>query len=167
MRATCHSLYANIDVIIFFLEKKNSNNNSKRFEFFWALALEKTQVGHDLPSLLSRILCSSRSYVQIFSAYINIQHNSPALDTYSCRVWTSGFFLLSRSELKTTWTDPEFRNNFLARYSSRPAAILWYLLLGKNIWCFNLDAMTNAIWNIDFTVQEFHISSKININFFW
>ena len=31
----------------------------KRFEFFRALALEKTQIGHDLPPRFSRILCSS------------------------------------------------------------------------------------------------------------
>ena len=35
----------------------------KRFEFFWALALEKTQIRHDLPPRLSRILCSSLFFV--------------------------------------------------------------------------------------------------------
>ena len=35
----------------------------KRFEFFWALAYEKTQIRHDLPPLLSRILCSSLLFV--------------------------------------------------------------------------------------------------------
>ena len=30
----------------------------KRLEFFWALAYEKTKLRHDLPPLLSRILCS-------------------------------------------------------------------------------------------------------------
>ena len=35
----------------------------KRFEFFWALALEKTQIRHDLPPCLSRILCSSLLFV--------------------------------------------------------------------------------------------------------
>ena len=35
----------------------------KRFEFFWALAWEKTQIRHDLPPLLSRILCSSLLFV--------------------------------------------------------------------------------------------------------
>ena len=33
------------------------------FEFFWALAWEKTQIRHDLPPLLSRILCSSLLFV--------------------------------------------------------------------------------------------------------
>ena len=35
----------------------------KRFEFFWALALEKTQIRYDLPPCLSRILCSSLLFV--------------------------------------------------------------------------------------------------------
>ena len=35
----------------------------KRFAFFWALALEKTQIRHDLPPRLSRILCSSFLFV--------------------------------------------------------------------------------------------------------
>ena len=35
----------------------------KRFAFFWALALEKTQIRHDLPPRLSRILCSSLLFV--------------------------------------------------------------------------------------------------------
>ena len=33
------------------------------FEFFWALAYEKTKTKHDLPPLLSRILCSSLLFV--------------------------------------------------------------------------------------------------------
>ena len=35
----------------------------KRFEFFWALTLKKTQIGHDLPPRLSQILCSSLLFV--------------------------------------------------------------------------------------------------------
>ena len=35
----------------------------KKFEFFWALAYEKTKMKHDLPPLLSRILCSSLLFV--------------------------------------------------------------------------------------------------------
>ena len=35
----------------------------KKFEFFWALAYEKTKIKHDLPPLLSRILCSSLLFV--------------------------------------------------------------------------------------------------------
>ena len=35
----------------------------KRFEFFWASAQEKTQIRHDLPPLLSRILCGSLLFV--------------------------------------------------------------------------------------------------------
>ena len=35
----------------------------KRFEFFWALALEKTQIRHDLSPLLSRIFCRSLLFV--------------------------------------------------------------------------------------------------------
>ena len=34
-----------------------------KFEFFWALAYEKTKTKHDLPPLLSRILCSSLLFV--------------------------------------------------------------------------------------------------------
>ena len=34
-----------------------------RFEFFWALALEKTQIRHDLTPLLSLILCGSLLFV--------------------------------------------------------------------------------------------------------
>ena len=37
------------------------------FEFFWALALEKTQIWHDLPPGLSRILCSSLFVDDLFS----------------------------------------------------------------------------------------------------
>ena len=37
----------------------------KRFEFFWALALEKTQIRHDLSPLLSRIFCRSLLFVEI------------------------------------------------------------------------------------------------------
>ena len=33
------------------------------FEFFWTLALEKTQIRHDLPPRLCRILCSSLIFV--------------------------------------------------------------------------------------------------------
>ena len=36
---------------------------AKRFEFFWALAWEKTQMRHDLPSFLSRNLCGSLLFV--------------------------------------------------------------------------------------------------------
>ena len=35
----------------------------KRLEFFWALAYEKTKLRHDLPPLLSRILCSLLVFV--------------------------------------------------------------------------------------------------------
>ena len=35
----------------------------KRFEFFWALAYKKTKIKHDLPPLLSRILCSLLLFV--------------------------------------------------------------------------------------------------------
>ena len=35
----------------------------KSFEFFWTLAQDKTQVRHDLPPLLSRILYSSLLFV--------------------------------------------------------------------------------------------------------
>ena len=35
----------------------------KTFEFFWALALEKTQIRHGLPTRLSRILCSSLLFI--------------------------------------------------------------------------------------------------------
>ena len=38
-------------------------NWSQRFEFFWTLALEKTQIRHDLPPRLCRILCSSLLFV--------------------------------------------------------------------------------------------------------
>ena len=38
--------------------------------FFWVLAREKTQIGHDLPPLLLRILCSSLLFVDnLFSFY--------------------------------------------------------------------------------------------------
>ena len=37
------------------------------FKFFWALALEKTQIWHDLPPGLSRILCSSLFVDDLFS----------------------------------------------------------------------------------------------------
>ena len=44
--------------------KPESNDYSwKRFEFFWTLALEKTQIRHDLPPRLCRILCSSLLFV--------------------------------------------------------------------------------------------------------
>ena len=42
----------------------------KRFEFFWALTYEKTQIRHDLPPLLSRILCGSLLFVD-FSVLSN------------------------------------------------------------------------------------------------
>ena len=35
----------------------------KRFAFFWASALEKTQIRHDLPPRLSQLLCSSLFFV--------------------------------------------------------------------------------------------------------
>ena len=35
----------------------------KRFEFFWALAKEKTKIRHDLTSLLSQILCNLLPFV--------------------------------------------------------------------------------------------------------
>ena len=44
---------------------------AKRFEFFWALAWEKTQMRHDLPSFLSRNLCGSLLFVHdpLFSLF--------------------------------------------------------------------------------------------------
>ena len=40
-----------------------SNDCWKTLEFFWALAFEKTQIRHDLPPRLSRMLCSSLLFV--------------------------------------------------------------------------------------------------------
>ena len=45
------------------LKLVSNDDCQKRFEFFWALALEKTQLRHDLPPGLSRILCSSFLFV--------------------------------------------------------------------------------------------------------
>ena len=45
----------------------------KKFEFFWALAYEKTKTKHDLPPLLSRFLCSSLLFVDdLFSGILPI-----------------------------------------------------------------------------------------------
>ena len=45
------------------LKPVSNNDCQKRFEFFWALALEKTQIRHVLPPRFSRILCSSLLFV--------------------------------------------------------------------------------------------------------
>ena len=39
------------------LKLASNEDSEKRFKFFWALAKEKTQIRHNLPPLLSRILC--------------------------------------------------------------------------------------------------------------
>ena len=42
----------------------------KRFEFFWALANEKIKIIHNLPPLLSVILCNSLPFVHdLFLVY--------------------------------------------------------------------------------------------------
>ena len=73
----------------------------KRFEFFWDLAYKKTKIKHDLPPLLSRILCSSVVFVDdlfsvcfqerlriSFSLYFSLDI---CLFTYafSCSLWRS------------------------------------------------------------------------------
>ena len=48
----------------------------KRFEFFWASALEKTQIRRDFPPLLSRILCASLIFFDDpFSVFAFPLHN--------------------------------------------------------------------------------------------
>ena len=99
----------------------------KRFEFFWALAWEKTQMRHDLPPLLSRNLCGSLLF-----------DDNP----FSVCFWTSLYFLLtllfagyspfyiclflfSFAFLSPFSAFFSVLSNFLARFS-RPA---WRLLL--------------------------------------
>ena len=53
---------------------------AKRFEFFWALAWEKTRMRHNLPSFLSRNLCGSLLFVH---------------DPFSVCFWSSLYFFLS------------------------------------------------------------------------
>ena len=48
----------------------------KRFEFFWASALEKTQIRRDIPPFLSRILCASLLFADDpFSIFAFPLHN--------------------------------------------------------------------------------------------
>ena len=68
------------------LKLASNEDSEKRFEFFWALAKEKTQMRHNLPPLLCRILCVpllfvddlfSVCFLELFVFPSHVARNSP------------------------------------------------------------------------------------------
>ena len=59
----------------FKLKLRSNDDFKKRFEFFWDFALEKTQIRHDLPPRLSRILCSSLLFVDDLFSFLGMLGN--------------------------------------------------------------------------------------------
>ena len=80
----------------------------KRFEFFWALAWEKTQIRHHLPPFLSRNLCGSLlcswPLFSLFSAALCISFSR--CSSLDIRLFTYAFSFFS-----------ELLSPFLARFS--------------------------------------------------
>ena len=62
------------------LKLASNEDSEKRFDFFWALAKEKTQIRHNLPPLLPRIHCVPLLFVD---------------DLFSVCFWSSSYFLLT------------------------------------------------------------------------
>ena len=65
------------------LKLASNEDSEKRFEFFWALAKEKTQIRHNLPPLLLFFL---ESFVFRFSLLMN---------SFQSVFWSSSYFLLT------------------------------------------------------------------------
>ena len=93
---------------------------AKRFEFFWALAREKTQMRHDLPSFLSRNLCG---WLLFFHDPFSVCFLE--LFVFLSLVALRCLFFFSFAFLSPFSTYFSVLSNFLARFSR----LAWYLLL--------------------------------------
>ena len=91
----------------------------KRFEFFWALAWEKTQIRHHLPPFLSRNLCGSLlcswPLFSLFSAALCISFSR--CSSLDIRLFTYAFSFFFSELLSPFSTYFSVLSNFLAHFS--------------------------------------------------
>ena len=106
----------------------------KRFEFFWALAWEKTQMRHNLPPFLSRNLCGSLlcswPLFSLFSGALCISFS--LCSSLDIRLFTHAFSFFFSELLSPFSSYFSVLSNFLARFSW----LAWRLLPLAFFGCF-------------------------------